>query len=185
MGWTQPSWLHQNLNPKSPPSNTITLGVTTSTSEFWRVTNIHSITPELESQPFTMWLWQIIILSYSVSSAVKMGLASLTSLECGELWNTHMRNGRLTHFSFSFWLEPGSLLTQHILLPTSLTHTHHFLSLGLCIKVCEWGKYKMSANVPQPKPSGMNLQLSKVGRTNLLPWCRGHTMVHCRWIRRC
>ena len=145
----------------------------------------------LESHKYNTWvripaIYYVALANYyslsnSVSSAVKMGLASLTSLECGELWNTRMRNGRLTHFSFSFWLEPCSADPAHnILLPTSLTHAHHFLSLGLCIKVCEWGKYKVCANVPQPKPSGMYLQLSKVGHTNLLPWCRVHTMAHCR-----
>lgn len=46
---------------------------------------IHSLTPELESQSFTVWLWQIIILSNSVYSAVKMELTPFTSLECGEL----------------------------------------------------------------------------------------------------
>ena len=93
----------------------------------------------LESHKYNTWvripaIYYVALANYyslsnSVSSAVTMGLASLTSLECGELWNIHMRNGRFTHFSFSFWLEPCSLLTQHIHTPANFPHSRTSLSV--------------------------------------------------------
>lgn len=104
-------------------------------------------------------------LSNSVSSAVKMGLhPSLPwSVESFETPIWEMEDLHIFHFPSDLNPAPCWPSTP-ILLPTSLTHAHHFLSLGLCIKVCEWGKYNVCANVPQSKPSGMYLQLNKVGR---------------------
>lgn len=103
----------------------------------------------LESHKYNTWvripaIYYVALANYyslsnSVSSAVKMGLASLTSLECGELWNTHMRNGRLTHFSFSFWLEPCSLLTQHITYSCQLPSLTH-------ITFCPWASASRFVN---------------------------------------
>lgn len=127
----------------------------------------------LESHKYNTWvripaIYYVALANYyslsnSVSSAVKMGLASLTSLECGELWNTHMRNGRLTHFSFSFWLEPCSLLTQHITYSANFPHSrtslsvlgplHQGLWMGEIQSVCQRPPAKALRNVPAVEQS--------------------------------